>query len=143
MLGRDSGSLGQLWVGSKVGLRARMQVERAKIFVANFSYLFGYSGVLHACCAGWCGREVARNWMPGLVLKFIPACTYSAWPEPHGTSRLQRFQLTDVSTRTGCINRVASPTHKPFCTSNLPSRDAIFEKLEQALGLLLSIAKLN
>ena len=44
MLGRDSGSLGQLWVGSKVGLRARMQVERAKIFVANFSYFLGIVG---------------------------------------------------------------------------------------------------
>jgi hypothetical protein len=30
--------------------------------------------------------------MPGLVCTFIPACTYSAWPETHGARRLQRFQ---------------------------------------------------
>ena len=89
-----------------------MRVERAKIFVANFSYLFGYSGTLHACCAGWCGGDVARGWMPGLVCKFSPACTYSAWPEPHGVSHLQRFQQKDVSTRAGCINRVLRSTSR-------------------------------
>jgi hypothetical protein len=37
-------------------------MDRAKIFVANFSYFIGYSWVLQACCAGWCGRKVARGW---------------------------------------------------------------------------------
>jgi hypothetical protein len=88
------------WVGGLV------RIEGANLFVANFSYLFGYSYELHTCGAEWYGREVARGWMPGLICKFIPACTYSAWPETHGANRLQRFQQKDVSTRAGCINRV-------------------------------------
>lgn len=87
-------------------------IERAKIFVNNFSYLFGYSCALHACCAGWCRREVARGWMLGLGCKFSPACTYSAWPEPDGVSHLQRFQQKDVLTRAGCINRVLRSTSR-------------------------------
>jgi hypothetical protein len=32
-----------------------------KRFVANYSYLFGYSWALHACCAGWCGEGQAAK----------------------------------------------------------------------------------
>jgi hypothetical protein len=48
--------------------------------------------------------------MPGFVFTFIPAYADSTWPETHGASRLQRFQQKDVSTRTGCINRVLRTT---------------------------------
>jgi hypothetical protein len=47
----------QLWLG----LGVRMGVYAQRQFVANFSYLFGYSVALHACCAGSCGRKVART----------------------------------------------------------------------------------
>lgn len=87
-----------------------MGVYAQRHFVANFSYLFGYSWAFHTCCAGWRGGDVARGWVGGLGCKFIPACTYSARPEPRGLGRLQRFQQNDVSTRAGCINRILRST---------------------------------
>jgi hypothetical protein len=47
----------QLWLG--VGVRMGVYAQRQ--FVANFLYLFRYSVALHACCAGSCGRKVART----------------------------------------------------------------------------------
>jgi hypothetical protein len=60
-----------------------MGVYTQRYFVTNFSYLFGYSVALRACCARWCGGEVARGLVKGLGCKFIPACKYSAWSESH------------------------------------------------------------
>ena len=42
----------QLWLVLGGGFGGRIGVYTQKRFVANYSYLFGYSWALHACCAG-------------------------------------------------------------------------------------------
>jgi hypothetical protein len=59
-----------------------MRIDHAKNFVANYSYLFRYSGAIHPCCAEARGREVARDCVSGLVCKFISACAKSACLKP-------------------------------------------------------------
>ena len=52
------------------------------------------------------GGKLRGAWLSGWVCLFTPACKYSNWSETHGTSRLQRVQQKDVSTRAWCINLV-------------------------------------
>jgi hypothetical protein len=55
------------WVGEAHGGYAKRRC------IAKFLYLFWYSVTFRTCCAGWCGGDVARDWMPDLGCRFIPA----------------------------------------------------------------------